>query len=79
MAPTHTCPKRGCERELSDAVLACSRHWFMLPPELRRAIVQEWRRASGGDEVAVVHHLALVQDAILFWNGPPVAGDQLGL
>lgn len=40
---THTCPGKGCERQVSADMLACRRHWFQLPKELRQRIWDTWR------------------------------------
>jgi len=59
---THPCPKVGCPRRVEFRSLACSRHWFELPPELRRAVASAWR---SGDLEA--HRIARA-DAVAYLN-----------
>ncbi len=44
-----TCPHPKCNRTPKSGQLACYEHWMQLPPPLRAAINDTWRkRASGG-------------------------------
>jgi hypothetical protein len=64
---THTCHWPGCPKAVPPTMWGCSRHWFMLPVELRAEI---WRTYKPGQEItktpseaylAAAHH---VQDWI---------------
>lgn len=39
---THTCPAEGCDEVVPFDVLACKKHWFELPPQLRKGISRAW-------------------------------------
>lgn len=68
MSETHECPTNGCGAQLPYSVLACKRHWFMLPPPLRAEINRTWR---SGDLPA---YLAAREAAEAFLNGTGVKG-----
>jgi hypothetical protein len=45
---SHTCHWPGCPTEVPPAMWGCKKHWFRLPPALRRAI---WRTYQAGQEI----------------------------
>lgn len=51
MSEQHKCPAAGCEAQIDFDVMACKRHWFALPPDLRRRVGRAWR--SGGIEAVL--------------------------
>jgi hypothetical protein len=51
------CPAPGCRIFVPRRRLACSDHWFTLPPELRQAINDTYRRD-------VRKHLELYREAV---------------
>lgn len=57
----HLCPGPGCEKMISDDLLACQRHWFQVPKDIRDAVYAAWdhRRGLGSDEHALAVHEAL--------------------
>lgn len=38
----HSCAARGCCEQISTASLMCKRHWFMVPPAIRRRVNEAW-------------------------------------
>lgn len=59
----HPCPAPNCPQLVQDSMLACRRHWFELPAELRARI---WEHYRSGDRV---QHMAAVREAHRFWRG----------
>lgn len=59
----HACPKRGCPDRLPRSTLACRRHWYSLPFELRQRINSHWRAHRYAD------YLAARDEAVSFLNG----------
>jgi hypothetical protein len=62
----HDCPADGCPKRLPFEMMACRKHWFVLPPALRRDINRAWRT---GD---VVETIRLRREVGLILNGKPV-------
>lgn len=60
----HECPAKGCDQLVPYSELACRRHWFQLPPQLRQRIGRAWRRAQKGDVDAGAEHTAAITEAI---------------
>lgn len=51
MSPTHTCHAEGCTVRIPRRLLMCRRHWYMVPPELRRRVWETHRLGQeAGDE-----------------------------
>lgn len=44
----HDCPAPDCPQRLPRSTLACRRHWFALPAELRTVINATWRSSDAG-------------------------------
>jgi hypothetical protein len=42
----HTCHARGCTMHVPPRLLMCSRHWRLVPAELKRAIWLHYRRGQ---------------------------------
>lgn len=40
---THTCHAHDCETPVPSRVFACRPHWFLLPENIRAAILREYR------------------------------------
>lgn len=60
--PTHECPAPGCRVRLDFAVLACSRHWRMLPRHLKAAVLRAWRAGNWSE------HADARQAAVDWWE-----------
>lgn len=45
---THTCPARGCPREVADRFLMCGDHWRMVPRHLQQAVYTAYRCGDPG-------------------------------
>ena len=63
----HDCPKVGCPHRLDRNVLACKRHWFEVPAELRRELNRAWR---SGD---YLHYFELRQEVVASLNDGVIA------
>lgn len=58
----HDCPAPGClVTKLPYAMLACPKHWYELPEDLRTRIWRTWRRTD------TVAHRAAVAEAVEVW------------
>lgn len=69
----HTCHWPGCGRSVVPAAWGCKKHWFMLPPEIRRRI---WRAYRPGQEVSKTPSTEYIEaareaDAWITENHPP--------
>lgn len=59
----HECPAPGCEtKKLPERLLACAKHWYQLPADLRAEI---WRTYRGHD---TVRHRLAVAEAVKIWT-----------
>jgi hypothetical protein len=38
VSTSHECPADGCTRRVSQDMLMCRNHWFMVPKPLQRAV-----------------------------------------
>jgi hypothetical protein len=45
---SHECHWPGCDKQVPPAMWGCSRHWYMLPSELRSKV---WQTFEPGQEV----------------------------
>lgn len=45
----HKCPKDTCTEFLPRHILACKKHWFSLPRQLRNEILVAWKAYVLGD------------------------------
>ena len=48
----HDCPKKGCPTRIPFEQMACKKHWYALPPDLRKRINWAWRT---GNVSATIH------------------------
>lgn len=75
----HGCHWPGCDASVPPAMWGCKKHWFMLPPALRRRVWhayapgQEISKTPSEDYMEVAHE---VQDWIAA-NHPPPRQDTL--
>lgn len=42
----HKCPLDCCKAQLPTHILMCSRHWGIVPPNLKRAVYASWNRGN---------------------------------
>jgi hypothetical protein len=57
----HTCPGPGCTADVPPEMLACSRHWYQVPRQLRAAVWRAWADGAGAGTAA---HTAAITAAI---------------
>jgi hypothetical protein len=57
----HQCPGPECEAEVPYEMLACSRHWYQVPKQIRRAVYRTWGDGAGAGTMA---HLRAMEAAI---------------
>ncbi len=62
---THECPGPGCTRRVPRSQLACSRHWFQIPPEIRSRLWSGFRQHDG------VMHARALEDCLAFFQAQP--------
>ena len=63
----HTCHARGCAVPVPSKMLMCRRHWYMVPPDLRRLVWQEYRpgqEIDKGPSESYLHVVHLAIDAV---------------
>jgi hypothetical protein len=65
----HVCPAPGCPVLVDDEQLACSRHWYSIPKELRDEL---WRAYWGGGR-GTPRHVAAVNACIAYLESKAVA------
>lgn len=58
MSDDHNCPYEGCTKRIGRDLFACSRHWYMLPEDIRDAIWRAYRRHGVGPELIAAHERA---------------------
>lgn len=63
----HRCPAPDCTVNVSAERLACPRHWYSIPLELRREVWAAYRR----DGVGSRRHGDAVEAAIAHLRGDP--------
>jgi hypothetical protein len=44
---SHTCPRKGCTRTVSDERLMCGPDWRRVPEPLQAAVYAAWRHGAG--------------------------------
>lgn len=44
---SHKCAAACCPSVITDAMLMCSSHWFLVPPDLRGRVTRAWQRITG--------------------------------
>jgi hypothetical protein len=64
-APTHKCPRDGCERQVGQDQLACAQDWYKIPKPLRDAVWRAWDHGAGAGSAA---HTAAITAAIAALN-----------
>lgn len=53
-SPTHKCPKRGCDLQVRQDQLACTRHWYSVPKALRDEVNRAYRRGTPDEHRAAM-------------------------
>ena len=59
---THQCPAPGCTVRVPQERLACARHWYMLPAELRQQLWRAYRRGT------IVEHAAVLSRCVAWFE-----------
>lgn len=70
---SHTCPGPDCTKQVPDAMLMCSGHWYRVPRELRNAVWAAWSEGAGKGSEA---HARACREAIESLV-PPKTPDEL--
>lgn len=60
----HTCHARGCTTHVAPEMLMCKRHWFMVPPAIRRRVWATYRPGQCDDMNPSVEWHKAADDAI---------------
>jgi len=47
---SHRCHAQGCAASVPPEMLMCKRHWFMVPPNIRRAVWSTYRDGQCNDK-----------------------------
>lgn len=63
-SPLHPCPGRDCSEQLGFDTLACRRHWYSLPPELRRRINRLWQHGPMSEYMAAREEAARILGSV---------------
>lgn len=58
---SHKCPVPACGVQVPTSRLACPRHWFMVPKDLRDEVWAAYKEEPHSDR-----HMAAVSDTISF-------------
>lgn len=66
---THTCPAPGCTVEVDSEQLACSRHWFSIPKDLRDELWEAYRGNGKGS----ARHFAAIEACVEFLDSQGAA------
>jgi len=64
---SHTCHHPYCDRQVPPSMLACYRHWYILPQKMRAAIWREYRSGQENDKRPSVRYLAVQRLACAHW------------
>lgn len=57
---THPCPKKGCGLRVNRNLLACAKHWALVPLPLQREVYSAYRHRSSD----LLRHVRAVQAAV---------------
>lgn len=57
----HDCPAKVCTKSVSQSMLMCRAHWYMVPKPLRNAVYDAWANGHGAGTPA---HRAAILAAI---------------
>jgi hypothetical protein len=71
----HRCPGPECEAMVPSDMLACSRHWYQVPRQLRTAVYRAWDYGVGAGTPA---HIAAMDAAISRMMALPPKGGTRG-
>lgn len=59
--PDHLCPAVHCPVIVRANQLLCRTHWLMVPPAMRREVLDAW---AGGHGAGTAAHLVACADAV---------------
>ena len=60
----HTCHAEGCNVRVPPKLLMCRRHWFMVPPMLRREVWRLYRPGQERDKNPTREYLVAARESI---------------
>jgi hypothetical protein len=66
MAQIHLCHAVDCSERISPKLLMCPRHWYMVPPALRKRVWQTYRPGQEFDKCPSKAYLEVAKQAINF-------------
>lgn len=61
----HTCHATGCKANVPPEMWGCRRHWFMVPPDIRRRIWATYRPGQCDDMNPSENYLRAAKAAII--------------
>lgn len=64
LEPRETCRAAQCRSAVPATFLMCRRHWFMVPPSMRRAVMREYRPGQESDGRPSAAYLAAAAEAM---------------
>ena len=60
----HICHAKNCDLAVPPKKLMCKRHWFMVPPDLRKEVWREYRPGQEVDKEPTAEYLKAARKAI---------------
>lgn len=67
MSEAHTCHHPNCNEPVPPARLACRKHWFELPQDLRNAVWRTYRKGQEVDKCPSREYITIVKECKRFW------------
>jgi hypothetical protein len=61
----HRCHARGCVTPVVPGLLMCGPHWVMVPPDLRRAVLDTYEEGQEVTKTPSREYLAAAEAAIM--------------
>ena len=61
----HTCHATGCNARVPPAMWGCRKHWFMVPPSIRRRVWATYRAGQEDDKQASPAYLRAAREAVI--------------
>lgn len=60
----HTCHAAGCGKHVTPQMLMCKRHWFTVPPDIRKKVLQAYREGQCDDWTIMHAYAEAARDAV---------------
>ena len=61
---SHECPAKGCTKAVSDSMLMCRPHWYMVPKPLRNDVWGAWANGTGAGSAEHSEAILAAVDAV---------------